>query len=116
MPCVVPWKFSAGWANATRVCRLRSASSFALVSIWATGVVAVFILAAAAIAILPHRAPAPITPQPVAAVASASLPLPDKPSIAVLPFTSIGGDAKQERLADGITDDVITDLSRYRDL
>jgi TolB-like protein len=44
------------------------------------------------------------------------LPLPDKPSIAVLPFTSIGGDAKQERLADGITEDVITDLSRYHDL
>jgi adenylate cyclase len=34
----------------------------------------------------------------------------------VLPFTNIGGDAKQERLADGITEDVITDLSRYRDL
>jgi TolB-like protein len=34
----------------------------------------------------------------------------------VLPFISIGGDAKQERLADGITEDVITDLSRHRDL
>ena len=57
--------------------------------------------------------------QPAAAVVSADaapLPLPDKPSVAVLPFTNIGGDAKQERLADGITEDVITDLSRYRDL
>jgi adenylate cyclase len=44
------------------------------------------------------------------------LPLPDKPSVAVLPFTSIGGDARQERLADGITEDVITDLSRYGNL
>jgi len=44
------------------------------------------------------------------------LPLPDKPSIAVLPFTNIGGDAKQERLADGITEDLITDLSRYHGL
>jgi TolB-like protein/Flp pilus assembly protein TadD len=34
----------------------------------------------------------------------------------VLPFTSIGGDARQERLADGLTEDVITDLSRYRNL
>jgi TolB-like protein len=39
-----------------------------------------------------------------------------QPSIAVLPFTSIGGDARQERLADGITEDVITDLSRYHGL
>jgi adenylate cyclase len=57
--------------------------------------------------------------QPAAGVASAEsapLPLPDKPSVAVLPFTNIGGDAKQERLADGITEDVITDLSRYRNL
>ncbi len=57
--------------------------------------------------------------QPAAAVVSADaapLPLPDKPSVAVLPFTNIGGDAKQERLADGITEDVITDLSRYRNL
>jgi TolB-like protein/class 3 adenylate cyclase len=56
---------------------------------------------------------------PAAAVVSADaapLPLPDKPSVAVLPFTNIGGDAKQERLADGITEDVITDLSRYRNL
>jgi len=54
--------------------------------------------------------------QAVAAAQSASVPLPDKPSIAVLPFTNIGGDAKQERLADGITEDVITDLSRFREL
>jgi adenylate cyclase len=47
---------------------------------------------------------------------STPLPLPDKPSVAVLSFTSIGSDARQERLADGITEDLITDLSRYRDL
>ena len=34
----------------------------------------------------------------------------------MLPFTNIGGDAKQERLADGITEDLITDLSRYHSL
>src|SRR5262245_48155971 len=41
------------------------------------------------------------------------LPLPDKPSIAVLPFQNIGGDAEQEYFASGIAEDVITALSRY---
>jgi TolB-like protein len=63
-----------------------------------------------------HHPSPPIAPQSVAVAATAPLPLPDKPSIAVLPFTNIGGDAKQERLADGITEDLITDLSRYHSL
>lgn len=40
------------------------------------------------------------------------LPLPGKPSIAVLPFVSLGDDAEQEAFADGLTEDLITDLSR----
>lgn len=40
-----------------------------------------------------------------------ALPLPDKPSIAVLPFDSLGGDAEQSAFADGLTEDLITDLS-----
>src|SRR6266851_2135763 len=59
--------------------------------------------------------PAPTTASASSAEASA-LPLPDKPSIAVLPFTNFSGDAKQERLADGLTEDIITDLARFRDL
>lgn len=43
-------------------------------------------------------------------------PLPEKPSIAVLPFDNIGHDARWERFADGITEDIITDLSHSRDL
>ncbi len=39
-----------------------------------------------------------------------------KPAIAVLPFEDYGGDAASGRLADGITEDVITDLARFRDL
>jgi TolB-like protein/DNA-binding CsgD family transcriptional regulator len=38
------------------------------------------------------------------------------PSIAVLPFENLGGDGTTGRLADGITEDVITDLARFRDL
>jgi adenylate cyclase len=50
-----------------------------------------------------------ITPAP-------ALPLPDKPSIAVLPFANMSADPEQEFLADGIAEDVIIALSRYPSL
>ena len=46
----------------------------------------------------------------------AALPLPDKPSVAVLPFTNMSADPEQEFFADGIAEDVITALSRYPSL
>jgi adenylate cyclase len=47
---------------------------------------------------------------------SAVPPLPDKPSIAVLPFENLSGDPEQEYFADGIVDDIITALSRFKSL
>jgi adenylate cyclase len=47
---------------------------------------------------------------------SVDLALPDKPSIAVLPFQNMSGDPEQEFFADGISEDVITALSRYSSL
>ncbi|MFT5391525.1 MAG: adenylate cyclase [Gammaproteobacteria bacterium] len=46
----------------------------------------------------------------------APLALPDKPSIAVLPFDNMSGDPEQEYFADGITEDITTALSRISDL
>jgi TolB-like protein/class 3 adenylate cyclase/Flp pilus assembly protein TadD len=47
---------------------------------------------------------------------SKSLPLPDKPSIAILPFKNISGDPEQNYFSDGMTDDIITDLSKISDI
>src|ERR1700731_458155 len=43
-----------------------------------------------------------------------ALPLPDKPSIAVLPFANLSGDPEQEYFADGMVEEIITALSRIR--
>jgi len=47
-------------------------------------------------------------------VASPALALPDKPSIAVLPFQNMSGDPEQEYFADGIVEDIISALSRFK--
>jgi len=55
---------------------------------------------------VPIGQPLPGSPQP--------LPLPDKPSIAVLPFANLSGDPEQEYFADGMVDEIITALSRIK--
>ena len=47
---------------------------------------------------------------------STILPLPDKPSVAVLPFENLSDNAEEEYFADGLTDDLITDLSKISGL
>lgn len=53
--------------------------------------------------------PAPQAPSP-------PLALPDRPSIAVLPFQNMSGDPEQEYFVDGMAEDIITELSRFRQL
>jgi adenylate cyclase len=59
---------------------------------------------------LGETAPAGVAEEPQA------LPLPDKPSIAILPFVNMSGDPEQDYFSDGITEDIITELSRFREL
>ena len=47
---------------------------------------------------------------------TSALPLPGKPSVAVLPFQNMSGDPEQEYFADGIVEDIITALSRFKSL
>ena len=54
-------------------------------------------------------------PEPVQ-VERFAYPLPDKPSIAVLPFINVSGDVEHDHLADGLTDDLITELSKVSSL
>ncbi len=59
-----------------------------------------------------------LTPKPAAAskVPRPTLALPDKPSIAVLAFNNMSGDPEQEYFSDGISEDIITDLSKLSEL
>jgi TolB-like protein/DNA-binding SARP family transcriptional activator len=70
-------------------------------------------------AIRQHRAAPPTVaraPTVEGNAKSAPLPLPDKPSVAVLPFENLSGDPEQQYFSDGITEDIIIELSRFRSL
>ena len=74
-------------------------------------VVAILILVAAAFTIWKFYI-RPTAPLEVASKEKMAFPLPDKPSIAVLPFMNMSGDSELEHFSDGITEEIITALSK----
>src|SRR5713101_2453178 len=106
-----------GAATATRIA--AKATEWYLRRLWRGGVfsLAGLALIAAVIVFVQHLSlRPPTTTASIPPAQSPALTLPDKPSIAVLPFTNMSGDHEQEYFSDGITDDLITALSRLSDL
>ena len=79
-------------------------------------VLVILILVAAAIAEWRLHYRPTTSPLEVASKEKMAFPLPDEPSIAVVPFLNMSGDPKQEFLCDGITEEIITALSKARHL
>jgi adenylate cyclase len=83
---------------------------------WAIVASVILVLGVAAVAIWNfYSGPAPF-PEEGTSVKKASNSVTEKPSIAVLPFKNLSGNPEQEYFSDGITNDIITDLSKFSEL
>ena len=78
--------------------------------------VIVLVSGAAAVSIWNHYLRAIPSDEKAASIPETAIPLAERASIAVLPFTNLSGDPEQEYFSDGITNDIITDLSKFRGL
>jgi len=79
-------------------------------------VAAVLLIGAGALSVLKFYMQPPHPPGQVASEEKMTITLPEMPSIAVLPFNNLSGDKEQEYFSDGITNDIITDLSKFSHL
>ncbi len=79
---------------------------------WVAMAVVVLFLGTAVVAIWNFYMRSAITPEKFSSIEKLSVPLSGKPSIAVLPFKNLSGDTEQEYFSDGVTNDIITDLSK----
>jgi len=100
-PAVSPkWKQMATWQDRHR---------------W-TALVAIIVLIVGTATMIIWKLSIKPVPLNKASMERMTFPLPDKPSIAVLPFVNMTGDPKQEFFSDGITEEIITTLSKVRHL